>query len=414
MVNHVARKRYQKTQIIFSQGQEADCAYIIEQGSIRIEVDDGNKKNILAYLKEGEIFGEMAIIDGLARTASAIVEEDCLLTVIPKAQIEDRIQRADSVVKFLVLMLMNRVRNTLEHNNSQTPDILNIRELGIKIDEQTKTGYETTDVKSQVLEKIKLESELLDGISQGQFKMYFQPIIELRSGDVTGFEALVRWFHPTRGMVRPDHFIPVAEETSLIIPLGEWILRETCERTVQFLELTDNPDFFVSVNISGKQLVSSSFIPMLTSVTQMTGVAPRNLKLEITEGVMIEKKMSEVTLNQCRNLGFKLALDDFGTGYSGLRYLKDFVVDTVKLDKSFVQQLLVNRKAAVMVESIINLANGLNIPVIAEGIEKEEQLNLLKTYRCHFGQGYYYSKPVAFEDAVAILSKSAFAKKKAA
>lgn len=398
--DHTPKKRFKKGHIVFRQGQSADCAYIIDRGVVKILHEKRDLKT-LAVLGEGEIFGEFAIIDGKQRTATAVVEEDCELTVIPKKHIEERIANSDPIVRFLILMLLTRLRNTLEDRY----DPINIKDLAKEIGKDFSFLYpqKAIDEKVVVLEKIKMESELLDGLNKRQFSMFFQPIVDIETEEIAGFESLVRWFHPQQGMIRPDLFIGVAEETSLIIPLGEWIVHETARRLGEFMEHTHRSDFFVSVNISGKQVVSPNFINMLTSAVQQSGIIPKNLKLEITEGVILDKSQTEKTLDQCRNLGFQLALDDFGTGYSGLRYLKDFVVDTVKLDKSFVQQITNNSKAAIMVESIINLANGLHIPVIAEGIETIEHAQKLKSFNCQFGQGYLYSRPVPFEDALAML-----------
>jgi len=232
-------------------------------------------------------------------------------------------------------------------------------------------------------------------VERQEFCIQYQPIVELGTNRIYGFEALVRWQHPERGLLLPSEFIPVAEETGLIIPLGRWVLWEACRQTRQWQEqFTDYESLTLSVNYSGKQFMQSDVIEQIKVILEETGFDPCHLQLEITESAVIEntKTVTEMIL-QLRSLGIRLSMDDFGTGYSSLSYLHNFPIHTLKIDRSFIS----NKGEAgdnEIVRTIIMLARNLGLDVVAEGVETSEQLAYLRSLGCDFAQGFFFFHPL--------------------
>lgn len=256
------------------------------------------------------------------------------------------------------------------------------------------------------LERLQLETDLRRGLEQQELVVHYQPIVNLNTGKIAGFEALVRWRHPERGLVPPGLFIPIAEETGLITPIGYWVLSESCRqlRTWQKQNLVDS-SVFVSVNLSVKQFCQPNLLEQIDQVLEQSQLAPNCLKLEITESaIMDNEKDVAFILREMRKRHILISIDDFGTGYSSLSYLHSFPVDTLKVDKSFVQRLNQEPENVGLIPVIISLAKTMNMSVIAEGIELPEQLMILKELSCGFGQGYFFSKPVPPEQLMELLS----------
>jgi diguanylate cyclase (GGDEF)-like protein/PAS domain S-box-containing protein len=253
---------------------------------------------------------------------------------------------------------------------------------------------------------LQLEADLRHGLEREEFYIQYQPIVNLDSFRLCGFEALVRWRHPERGLISPLDFIPLAEETGQIIPIGQWVLRQACKQMHKWQRQygMEHP-LFISVNLSGKQFAQKDLIEQVQKTITETRLNPRGLKLEITESVVMENiEMATQMLQQLRDLGVQLSIDDFGTGYSSLSYLHRFPIDTLKVDKSFVMEMVDNNENIEIVRTIIMLAQNLGMDVIAEGIETKEQLALLRKLKCEKGQGYYFSKPLETADAENLLS----------
>jgi len=257
--------------------------------------------------------------------------------------------------------------------------------------------------------QLQLETEMRRALEQREFLLHYQPIINLQTDELIGFEALVRWKHAERGMIPPNEFIPAAEENGLILPLGAWILEESCGQLRQWQE--NNPlaaGLTVSVNLSTKQFVQPDLADQIARTLKKTGLDPRCLKLEITEShVMENSEQAIVMMINLRTLGVELSLDDFGTGYSSLSYLHRLPVSFLKIDRSFVSRMIESRENSEIVHTIIKLAQNLKMKVIAEGIETDEQLTLLKNLKCEFGQGYFLSKPLENAVAAKLLNSSA-------
>jgi diguanylate cyclase (GGDEF)-like protein len=251
---------------------------------------------------------------------------------------------------------------------------------------------------------LKLESDLRRAIEREEFCVHYQPIISLESEAIVGFEALARWNHPERGLVPPDEFIPLAEETGLITEIGAWVLREACTQLRKWQAALGRESLTMSVNLSGKQLTQTDLIQQIQNTLLQTGLNPTFLRLEITESVVMENaELATTTLLQLRKLGVHLSIDDFGTGYSSLSYLHRFPVNTLKIDRSFIGRMAKGDENSEIVRTICTLANNLGMEVVAEGVETREQLELLRSLKCEYGQGYLFSRPVDAEAATILV-----------
>jgi len=243
---------------------------------------------------------------------------------------------------------------------------------------------------------LQLENDLRRALDCQEFQLYYQPIVSLITGKISGFEALLRWYHPQRGVVSPGEFILVAEETRLIIPMGWWMMRSACHQIHEWHQkFPANPPLTVSVNLSNQQFKQPDLIDRISAILQETQLDPRTLKVEITEGVIMENAESAVAiLAELKNLEIQLYIDDFGTGYSSLSRLHTFPTDALKIDRAFVSRMTEDEGNEAIVQTILILASHLGMDVIAEGIETSEQLNLLRALQCEYGQGYFFSKPI--------------------
>ncbi|MBC7472774.1 MAG: EAL domain-containing protein [Candidatus Sericytochromatia bacterium] len=256
-----------------------------------------------------------------------------------------------------------------------------------------------SDMHTQALELLQIETDLRYAIERKEFVLYYQPIISLKTGKITGFEALIRWIHPKKGIIGSDIFIPIAEETGMIIPIGVWVLQEACQQIKIWQTKFDNNVLTMSINISGKQFSSSKLLDNISQTIIDTKVDPVNIKLEITESTIMENAdKARSMLEQIRELNIQLQIDDFGTGYSSLSYLHRFPVNSLKIDRSFVSRIGANDENVEIVRTIVSLAKNLNMEAIAEGIETFEQLKKLKSLDCEYGQGYFISRPVPVKD----------------
>jgi diguanylate cyclase (GGDEF)-like protein/PAS domain S-box-containing protein len=250
--------------------------------------------------------------------------------------------------------------------------------------------------------KMELENGLRKVLENNQLFLCYQPQVEIVTGDIVGIEALVRWQHPEHGLVSPAEFIPLAEETGLIVPIGKWILEKACEQNKNWQDVGVAP-FPVAVNISVRQLQDDNFVETVRMILNKVGLEPQYLELEITESIMQNIERSTVILNELKEIGVKISIDDFGTGYSSLSYLKHLPIDKIKIDKSFVDDIISHANQGAMVKTIIDMGHNLNFTIIAEGIETTEQVVFLKEHACKVGQGYYYSRPLPAEEVMKLL-----------
>jgi diguanylate cyclase (GGDEF)-like protein/PAS domain S-box-containing protein len=263
----------------------------------------------------------------------------------------------------------------------------------------------------RAMELLQIETDLRRAITRREFFLNYQPIVSLETGKVCSFEALIRWRHPERGLVMPSEFVPVAEETGLIIPIGQWVLAEACRQMREWQKFFGiSESVTMSVNLSGRQFSQADLIEQVSAALREAGLKPGCLKLEITESMVAENIDTAIgMLTQLRDLGVGLSIDDFGTGYSSLSYLHRFPIDTLKIDRSFVTQMMDNTENAEIVRTIVTLARSLDMNVVAEGVETREQLRHLSELECGYGQGYLFSKPVSAGQAIELLLKDGFA-----
>ncbi|MBF0117496.1 MAG: EAL domain-containing protein [Desulfobacterales bacterium] len=259
----------------------------------------------------------------------------------------------------------------------------------------------------EIAEKTAIETDLREALNKNEFKLHYQPIISLNSGLLDGFEALLRWYHPIRGIIPPVKFIPLAEETGLIIPIGNWVLKEACKQLKYWDGLYAKDDFLsISVNVSCKQFMQSNFIEQVKDILNQTSINPNRLWLEITESVIINDYTVVINTMKClKNMGIRLSIDDFGTGYSSLNYLCELPVDCLKIDRSFISNQKELSNNLHIVKTIINMAKTLGLKVVAEGVEDISQLTDLKKNQCDKAQGYYFSKPLDVESAGILIAK---------
>ena len=251
------------------------------------------------------------------------------------------------------------------------------------------------EMHEEAMERLDLKADLQKALDEKQFQLHYQPIFELQTGKVQLVEALLRWKHPERGMIAPDRFITLAEENGMIVPIGNWVIREACRQAAQWHKISGCEDISVSVNLSMRQLQDDQLINGLTNAISASGIAANRVVLEITESMLaIDADQSAGILGQLKTIGVKLAIDDFGTGYSSLSYLKAFPVDAIKIDRSFINELHRSSTSSALVEAVVNLSRALGAYTVAEGIEYSDQAGILRKLGCDRGQGFYYCRPL--------------------
>jgi EAL domain-containing protein (putative c-di-GMP-specific phosphodiesterase class I) len=255
-----------------------------------------------------------------------------------------------------------------------------------------------------------LELDLRKALINGEFELYYQPLVNLENQEIAGFEALIRWNHPVRGLVAPIEFIPLAEETALIVPIGEWVLRQACAEAVQW-----PGEISIAVNLSPIQFKMRNLTQMVMSALAQSGLPAHRLELEITESaLLVESESTLQTLHQMRDIGVRISMDDFGTGYSSLSYLRSFPFDKIKIDRSFVHNLASNEDSKAIIRCVASLGSSLGMTTTAEGIETEEELEYLKREGCTQAQGYFLGKPKPAREVLKLLSNQQVAVKSVA
>jgi len=409
---------------IFSEGDAGDCAYIIDSGMVEISLDKDDRKLVMATLTKGEILGEMAIIDRLPRTASARAVVPTVVTAIPLDYVSQKIDQSEPTVRMFLRLAMTRYRD-LNTRLSQVFEELSLAQQQASNEDYASTTMELKNVVSQFAEMQKRidsavtnssPSDMDSGLSEEtltftkilvtedkqlsvalkrkQFCLFYQPIVDLTNNEIVGCEALVRWNHPSGELYPPSKFITQAENSGLIVELGYWIAEEACSFQGRLLK-DFQKDLFVSVNLSGKQFEDPNLILRLADIMNNAGANQEQIKYEITESLLMDNpELATQSLNQLKETGAKLAIDDFGTGYSSFSYLHRFPFDTLKIDRVFVNAMVRSRKSNQIVKSLVNLSHDLGMDVVAEGIESEQEADLMSNYKTEFGQGYHFSKPV--------------------
>jgi EAL domain-containing protein (putative c-di-GMP-specific phosphodiesterase class I) len=261
------------------------------------------------------------------------------------------------------------------------------------------------DMQSAAIDLYRTVGNLRNALEKDEFELYYQPIVSLASNLLVGFEALIRWNHPTVGIVPAGKFISIAEDSGLIYPIGIWTLHRACEQMSKWQnQLPDNVKLTISINISAKQLQNADLIDEIRTILSQTGIGPDSVILEVTESSIIQNMdLASQNTRKLKELGVQIHLDDFGVGYSSLNVLHHLPIDALKIDKSFIQQVARDPKSLDIVKSVLLLCKNLNVDVVAEGIETEFELNILKNIQCELGQGYFFSKPMDEKDASSLI-----------
>ncbi|MGE8078880.1 EAL domain-containing protein [Peribacillus loiseleuriae] len=280
-----------------------------------------------------------------------------------------------------------------------------------RVKEQGKNSFQfyTPDMNEIVSKKMQLEIGLRKALKRDEFIIHYQPQVDVNSGDLIGVEALIRWQHPEWGTISPADFIPLAEETGLIIPIGDWVLYEACLQN-KYWQNKGFPPVRIAVNISSRQFQQSNLVEMVSKTLKKTGLDAKYLELELTESIIQDSKHAISTMHQLKEMGIHLSIDDFGTGYSSLSYLKTFPIDTLKIDQTFTTNIFTDLKDASLVDTIINMAHSLDLKVIAEGVETLEQLQFLQQRQCNEAQGYFFSRPISAEEMSNVFKEQFLAK----
>jgi EAL domain-containing protein (putative c-di-GMP-specific phosphodiesterase class I) len=279
--------------------------------------------------------------------------------------------------------------------------------------EQGKNNFQfySAQINLHSIERLTLESSLRRALERNEFLVHYQPKVDIASGRITGVEALVRWQQPVQGLIPPAQFIQLAEETGLIVPIGEWVLKTACAQNKAW-QLEGWAPVRVAVNLSPRQFAHENLLEDIARVLKQTGLDPAFLELEITESVVMRNpEQAVLLLNRLKAFGIHLSVDDFGTGYSSLNYLKRFPLDTLKIDRTFIRDLPGDGDDAAITQAIIAMAHSLRLSVVAEGVETAEQLSFLRDYGCDEFQGYYFSRPQPAKDIAPLLRDNAAARK---
>lgn len=404
MTRNLYTKSVQIGSRVFAEGQIGDVAYVIESGVVEISTTEKGQSIALGILTQGQLFGEMALIDDSPRTATATALKDTILTVVSRDQLMERLDNTEPMLRMLIRVIIARYRSSMIHT----------RELDISSHLNAPLPADTMSEATQTLAvgKFRQENELRLALENEELLIYLQPLLNMKTGKWAGFEALTRWNHPTKGPISPLEFITLAEETTLIIPIGLYVLKRACEDMVILQAersklLPDEPPLFVGVNVSSKQISETNFIDHIAEIVKETGLPPATLKLEITESMTIDYREVVKWVDRCKTLGFTVAIDDFGTGYSSMEHLLELNIDTLKIDQTFIKNMQQNPKAIRLVKGMIDLSKELEYSIVAEGLETEEQVAILKELEVDYGQGYHIGKPQPMEEILARIKKGA-------
>lgn len=362
-------------EVLYSQGEPSDCAWLIEQGAVELVSVHGRRETRRGVLGAGELIGEIGLLDGSPRTDTATAQGETVLLAIEPDQFRERLEDGDPVVRALVDSLLRYKQSVIASLPADAP--LPAEDVACD-DPAERSG----------IQKIRLEAELRDALDQGTLEVRYQPIYDIVEARVSGYEALVRWELPGRGPVSPAEFIKLAEETSLIVPVGEYVLERVLEVLGGLHENGGDPLPNIALNLSARQLVEPGTARAIIERVRDAQLPPGMLKLEVTESRMLDYTPVAAVMKHCREHGIPFALDDFGTGYSNLTHLHRLEFEYIKMDQAFARQMFDSARAMAIVEAVVAMAHGLGARVICEGVENARQLQRLRELHVRYAQGY--------------------------
>jgi EAL domain-containing protein (putative c-di-GMP-specific phosphodiesterase class I)/CRP-like cAMP-binding protein len=396
LFDELDREVFSGGQVIFKSGDAGDCAYLIEEGVVEILVVKQGGEHRIRSIGKGELFGEVSLIDYQPRTATVRAVERTVLVPIPRKLMEQLLEKSDPVLRHLLLVILERFR----HRNDGS-----VQEISATVppEQSKRRGI----VKGEATQKLSFAHGMKRALSHDEFQLYYQPICNLADGCVAGYEALIRWHHPTDGPLQPDDFLWIAEQTGLIHEICLWTLERACRDWHTLREFSDYKTPFVSVNLSPSQLSNEMLVEDVKTIIAAQNMNPAELKLELTEKVMVDQpEVAAKIMQNLIDLGCSLALDDYGAGHSGLRHLQRYPIGTIKIDCAFVEQILSSAQSLEIVRSSVALGHSLGMSVVAEGIESEGVRAKLLEMKCDFGQGWYFGRPATLQELVIRYAKA--------
>lgn len=392
MTDAFDREVFEGQELVFQWGDPGDSAYVIEEGCVEVLTGVGPAQRRIAILTEGAMFGEVALLDRQPRTASVRALVPTRLIRIDRSHVEELLLRSDSVIQYLMHLLLARFRSTHDAAGLQ-------QRQGVAGDAPGSDSPSAMDLHKAAVRTLSLAQDLSDAIAREQLELFYQPLIAFDRLAVVGFEALIRWRHPTLGLISPAEFIPLAEKTGLIHRIGQWVLQRAVADWAElrpYCVADTGEDPFISINLSAPELAGGDdIVAAVQKCLSQHGMAPQELHIELTETIIIQK-MDDVasTLHRLRALGIGIALDDFGTGYAGLDYLQSLPFTCLKIDKAFVQQVNHSDRSLHIIKAALELARSIGLSTIAEGIEDAQIGDRLSSLGCSHAQGYHYGKPM--------------------
>jgi len=382
-------KLYRAGEFIMSQGDIGDSAYFIQSGRVQISLtrSDGSKL-LMGQRGAGSLIGEMAIVDDGPRSASVQAIEDCRLLEITKSDFTRALRNSSPIVGLVTRLILLRYRDVLQRSDI----IRDFTGMATVLEQQERVHAE----ESRVLDLVRMANEFRVAAARQQLLLEYQPFIDMTTGAVIGFEALMRWQHPVRGKIGPDQFIPMAEDTGLIVDATRWAFKEACTALKRIQDRTGNRALFMSINFSATDFDEPDLFDYLISTLAETGVTAESVHLEITERLLLRKSEQVLRmLQQCRAQGMQVAIDDFGIAYSSLSYLHLYPVSILKIDYSFIKNMISDRTSMSLVKTILSLCSNMGFKSIAEGVETQDQVDLLLELECTVAQGYRFAKPMS-------------------
>jgi EAL domain-containing protein (putative c-di-GMP-specific phosphodiesterase class I) len=379
---------FQTGDVIIKQGDHCAHAFMIESGRVGIIVENKEGEHIsLGTRGVGAIIGEMAIIDDTPRIATITALEPCKLLQITRDDFQHRLNHSDPMLKMVTQIILTRYREILLRSEVS-------QDFPQSFNAESQEGYCAND--SDIVEILKLGHEFTAALNNHHLELHYQPVIDLRTQEIRGFEALMRWNHPERGYISPAVFIPIIEKNKTIVQASQWALAEACRALKRISNKTHTEhSLFMGVNFSATDFAEETFVDNVYNILSQTDIPAKQLHLEITESLLMQQPdNAKETLKLCRAAGMGIAIDDFGAGYTSLSSLHQFPINILKIDQSLTRAILADKQSLDIVRTIINLAQNLNLEIVVEGIEHAEEAAILKELGAHQGQGYFFSRPL--------------------